>query len=123
MRIRNTDFVIPVNFLTRSRIISNRLRNTANRLCLCVCRKSVVEHMHRLGGYSQEDFLRVESAANSGGGGGGSNTTVATTPAPPPSQPVPAAASLGGSGGTWTEADFLPPGFYLCFCAHNNINQ
>ncbi len=78
----------------------------------------MIEHMHSSGGYSPEDFLRVEN------GGGGSTVVVppaaptAPSPPPPPSPAyVPAAAD---SEGVWSEADFLPPGeFQVCpftFC-------
>jgi hypothetical protein len=64
--------------------------------------------MHSSGGYSPEDFLRVEN-----GGGGGSTVVqpaapTAPSPPPPPSPMyVPAAAA---NEGVWSEADFLPPG-------------
>jgi hypothetical protein len=71
----------------------------------------VIEHMHSSGGYSPEDFLRVEN------GGGGSTVLVqpaaptAPSPPPPPSPiHVPAAAD---SEGVWSEADFLPPGEFV----------
>ncbi len=72
----------------------------------------MIEHMHSSGGYSPEDFLRVEN-----GGGGGSTVPVqpaaptAPSPPPPPSPIyVPAAAD---SEGVWSEADFLPPGEFV----------
>jgi hypothetical protein len=65
----------------------------------------VIEHMHAAGGYTPEDFRRVESAISNNSTGNSGPSTLAVESTSPAME-----TEENDAEDTWREADFLPPG-------------